>query len=64
MIIYGVYDTEYNEQCVRIGTLLEIKKFFSLTGRGIDRALKAGTIGKNGRYELHCLFEEVESEKV
>ena len=29
MNIYGIYDTENNEQCMRVGTLKEIVKFNS-----------------------------------
>jgi hypothetical protein len=34
------------EQLVRLGSLIEIVKFFNMTGRGINNALKNGTFDK------------------
>ena len=47
------------EQCVRVGTLIEIAKFLSITARSFDRVLKKNE-KINGRYELYYLYEESE----
>ena len=40
MNIYGIYDTENNEQCIRVGTLQEIVKFLNLTAKEMSIAVK------------------------
>ncbi len=57
MNIYGVYDTKRKEQCVRIGTLQEIIKFFNMSARLVQTAIKAHR-KIEGRYELVYLFKE------
>lgn len=47
------------EQCVRIGTLIEIVKFLNIPARSFDRVLKKNE-KINGRYELHYLYKEKE----
>lgn len=56
MKIYGIYDTKNNEQCVRVGTLQEIMKYFGIPVpiKSLERALRC--IGS--RYDLVYLFEE------
>ena len=56
MKIYGIYDTKNNEQCVRVGTLQEIMKYFGIPVpiKSLRRALRY--IGS--RYDLVYLFEE------
>lgn len=56
MKIYGIYDITDNEQCVKIGTLEEIAKFFKLSARSINKALRSGQI--LNKYELVYLFQE------
>lgn len=56
MKIYGIYDSKNKEQCVRIGTLVEIAKFFGLSARAVDGAIRRGTI--ENRYNLVYLFQE------
>ncbi len=57
MKIYGIYDITNKEQCVRIGTLEELIKFFDIpsTVKSAKRALQ----GNNSKYKLVYLFEEV-----
>ena len=57
MNIYGIYDIKEKEQCVRVGTLVEIVKFLNLTVRQIDRALKAESTVKS-KYKIYFLFKE------
>lgn len=57
MNIYGVYDLKDKEQCVRVGTLIEIIKFLNATARSIDRAINKHDLIKQ-RYEVHYLFKE------
>ena len=56
MKIYGIYDITDNEQCIKIGTLEEIAKFFKLSARSINNALRSGQLWN--RYELVYLFKE------
>lgn len=57
MNIYGIYDTENNEQCIRVGTLQEIVKFLNLTASEMSIALKKNrTIRKH--YKVYYLFKE------
>lgn len=58
MKIYGIYDLNNNEQCVRVGTLLEIKNFLQLTTRSLHKFVKTKILYR--QYELVFLFEEVE----
>lgn len=58
MKIYGIYDLNNNEQCVRVGTLLEIKNFLQLTTRSLNKFVKTKILYR--QYELVFLFEEVE----
>ena len=56
MKIYGIYDLKNKEQCVLVGTIIEIIKFFNLSARAFGRALTGSKI--NSRYELVYLFKE------
>lgn len=57
MNIYGVYDLKDKEQCVIVGTLIEIIKFLNVTTRSIDRAINKHNLIKQ-RYEVCYLFKE------
>lgn len=57
MNIYGIYDIKEKEQCIRIGTIDEIARFLSLTGREINSALKRNNLIKK-QYKLCYLFKE------
>lgn len=63
MNIYGIYDIEEKEQCIRIGTLKEIIRFLNLTTREIGRALKSNNLVRN-KYEIYYLFKEKEAQKI
>lgn len=62
MKIYGIYDIEEKEQCIRIGTLKEIILFLNLTGREIGRALKNNNLVR-GKYKIYYLFKEEAQKK-
>lgn len=53
MKIYGVYDVKEKEQCVKIGTLAEIQKFFDFSTKQLNQILK-----KLKRFEILYLFSE------
>lgn len=59
MKIYGIYDMKNKEQCIRIGTLQEILKYFGIPipVKSLNRALHY--IGVGNRYELVYLFDEI-----
>ena len=57
MNIYGIYDTNNNEQCMRVGTLQEIVKFLNLTAREMSRALRKNNTVRN-HYKIYYLFNE------
>lgn len=59
MNIYGIYDIKDKEQCIRVGTLIEIIKFLEASARSIDRAIKSNNLIKQ-RYEVCFLFKEGE----
>ena len=59
MNIYGIYDIKEKEQCIRVGTLIEIIKFLGTSARSIDRAINRNNLIKQ-RYEVHYLFKEGE----
>lgn len=59
MNIYGVYDMKNKEQCLRVGTLIEIIKFLGISVRCIDKAIKKQNLIKQ-RYRIYYLFEERE----
>jgi len=59
MNIYGIYDIEEKEQCIRIGTLNEIIRFLNLTAREIGRGLKSNNLIR-GKYKICYLFKEVQ----
>ena len=61
MKIYGIYDTKKKEQCVRVGTLHEILRYFGIQVpvKSLNRALHY--IGS--KYELVYLFDENEGGK-
>lgn len=56
MKIYGVHDIKDNEQCIRVGTLPEIIKFFSITARETTRMLKKCRL--RGKYEVVYIYTE------
>lgn len=57
MGIYGIYDKKNKEQCLRVGTVDEIARFFEMSARIFNSAIRKG-IYKN-RYEIIYLYEEV-----
>ena len=59
MNIYGIYDIKEKEQCLRVGTLIEIIKFLDASARSIDRAIKKQNLVKQ-RYQVCFLFKEGE----
>lgn len=59
MNIYGIYDIKEKEQCLRVGTLIEIIKFLDISARSIDRAIKKQNLVKQ-RYQVCFLFKEGE----
>lgn len=63
MNIYGIYDIEEKEQCIRIGTLNEIVMFLNLIAREIGKALKSNNLVRN-KYEICYLFKEKEAQKI
>lgn len=56
MSIYGIYDKNNKEQCLRVGTVDEIARFFELTARGLGVVIRQGIYKK--RYEVIYLYEE------
>lgn len=56
MKIYGIYDLKDKEQCIRVGTLEEIAKFFKLSARSLNKALRIGMLWN--RYDIVYLFQE------
>lgn len=62
MKIYGIYNIKEEEQCMRIGTLEEIKKFLDLTPRELGLALRKDSTVRN-RYKIYFLFVEEEVQK-
>lgn len=58
MKIYGIYDLDNNEQCIRVGSLGEIIKFMNITPRETTRMLQNKLRNK---YEVIYLFEEKEA---
>ena len=59
MNIYGIYDIKEKEQCLKVGTLIEIIKFLGASARSIDRAIKSNNLVKQ-RYQVCFLFKEGE----
>ncbi len=57
MRIYGIYDMKEKEQCVRIGTLIEIVKFLGMTARQINNTLRKNKL-VNNRYQICYLYTE------
>lgn len=57
MNIYGIYDIKENEQCLRVGTIDEIARFLSLTGREVNSAFRRNNLIKM-QYKLCYLFKE------
>lgn len=57
MKIYGIYDIQNNEQCLRIGSLEEIIKFLNLTIKEIGLALRKNSTIRN-KYKIYFLFTE------
>ena len=55
MKIYGIYDLDNKEQCLRVGTLGEIIKFMNITAREATRMLKDKL---RGQYQVIYLFDE------
>jgi len=57
MKIYGIYNLKENEQCMRVGTLEEIKRFLNLSPRDLGLALRRNATIKN-KYEICYLYKE------
>ena len=58
MKIYGIYDLDNKEQCLKVGDIREIINFLGVTARGFGRIIKNKTYKK--KYEVLYLFEETE----
>jgi len=58
MKIYGIYDLDNKEQCLKVGDIREIINFLGVTARGFGRIIK-NRIYKH-RYEVLCVYEEME----
>ena len=57
MKIYGIYNIKEKEQCMRVGTLKEIKAFLEVTPRRLELALREETtIGK--QYKICYVYKE------
>lgn len=57
MGIYGIYDKKNKEQCLRVGTIDEIARFFEMSARIFNSAIRKGIY--KDRYEIIYLYEEV-----
>lgn len=57
MKIYRIYNLKENEQCMRVGTLEEIKKFLNLSPRDLGQALRRNATIRN-KYEICYLYKE------
>lgn len=55
--IYGIYDMKDNEQCMRVGTAMEITKFLGIPARSFERAINKNNFLQR-RYKIYFLFEE------
>ena len=59
MSIYGVYDIKDKEQCIRVGTIVEIVKFLGISARCFDSAIKRHSL-VDKRYQIYFLYIESE----
>ena len=59
MSIYGVYDIKDKEQCIRVGTIVEIVKFLGISARCFDSAIKRHSL-VDRRYQIYFLYIESE----
>ena len=59
MSIYGVYDIKDKEQCIRVGTIVEIVKFLGISARRFDSAIKRHSL-VDKRYQIYFLYIESE----
>lgn len=57
MKIYGIYNLKENEQCVRVGTLEEIKRFLDLSARDLGLALRRNATIRN-KFHICYLYKE------
>ena len=57
MNIYGVYDMNYKEQLVRIGSIKEVITFLDIPVRSFDKLINNNKLYQN-KYKLLLLFEE------
>jgi len=57
MKIYGIYNIKENEQCMRVGTLEEIKKFLNLSARDLALGLIRNATLRN-KYQICYLYKE------
>lgn len=57
MKIYGIYDLNNNEQCVRVGTLGEIIKFLDITSREVTRMFKGCKL--RNRYKVIYIYRNI-----
>lgn len=62
MKIYGIYNIQESEQCIRVGTLQEIIKFLDLTARELGRGIKNNNLIRN-KYKICYLYREQEAQK-
>ncbi len=56
MKIYGIYDLQDKEQCLRVGDIREIAEFLSITPRRLNSAIRKRVY--ENRYEILYMFEE------
>ena len=57
MKIYGIYNIKEKEQCMRVGTLKEIKEFLNISPRRLELALRKKAKIKN-QYQICYLYKE------
>lgn len=56
MEIYGIYENNKREQCITVGTLIEIKRFLNVGVRSLNNILRTGEYGKI--YKIKYLYTE------
>lgn len=57
MSIYGIYNIEEKEQCLRVGTLGEVARFLEVTAKELDKALRNKNLIRE-KYKVCYLFKE------
>lgn len=62
MNIYGLYENNKEEQCVMVGTPLEIMRFLKVTPRGFNKYIKQGNY--QNEYKIVFLYTEDQEENI